>query len=619
MTFLIAWLLWSLLYNNYLGGYWLWPLAVLTPDSWRGTYAFVVAAYAWYGLVILALVTFFGRIGHWGELLRRIWAGLRGAGASTGIAPRTPPPLLPDTDPALFPDLRADAPDVADRLAAELRAGRMNDVDHARITHAWRAGRGRADIAADVRAHGAAACPHGSKARDLPARTAPHDLLLRQVRLGTGVDGERTPHDYRGAGIALDPGVLGTSALVVGPSGSGKSRNVVRPVVESMCLQALAGQATIIAVTSGPPVLPDDAFDVIVRVGDPSSTHGLDLYAETEDPDEAGAILAEALVGDLTETLPGGDSRRAATALSQLIGPYRAIHARFPDVPELRDLLDGTDALAELRSALQAKGLTAQLRELDAYQRQVGSAQDVSGLLASRIALLDRPDFAGFFTAASEAGTPDRRMYSLRILDRPVRVRIDLPERAHAEAARILARLVLAQFTECATARRDRNVFAALVLDDAAQTVSPQILRGLQRLPASNSGVLLTLRTLDDVPERLRTALLGVVGCRIACAGVTAWDAKPFSEVWGTEWVETRTVTDRQLVADEPMTKVVHGLRRLVTGRHVTAQSVTVRREQRQRWSASDLANELPARHAVVSVTTVTGERTPPILTKLGR
>jgi len=84
-----------------------------------------------------------------------------------------------------------------------------------------------------------------------------------------------------------------------------------------------------------------------------------------------------------------------------------------------------------------------------------------------------------------------------------------------------------------------------------------------------------------------------------------------------SEWVETRTITNRQLVSDEPMTRVMHRLRKMVTGRYVSAESVTVRQEQRQRWSASELANELPPGHAVLSMTTVRGERTPPVLTNL--
>ena len=47
--------------------------------------------------------------------------------------------------------------------------------------------------------------------------------------------------------------------------------------------------------------------------------------------------------------------------------------------------------------------------------------------------------------------------------------------------------------------------------------------------------------------------------------------------MWGKEWVETRDVTNRQIVSDEPLTRVMHAVRRLVTGKAVTAESVTVR------------------------------------------
>ena len=247
-----------------------------------------------------------------------------------------------------------------------------------------------------------------------------------------------------------------------------------------------------------------------------------------------GVDAPEALTGDLAASLPGGDSRRAAIALAQLLGPFRAVHDRFPSVPELRELLEGSaEAVAALRSALAAApGQQAQARELDARERQSGRPGDVGPLLADRIALLDRPAFAGFFgTSRSAAG--ESRPFSLRSLEHPLRVRIDLPERGHAEASRMLARLVLAQFTESAVARADRSLFACLVLDDASHTISADALRGLQRLRSANAGAVLTLRTLDDVPEPLRASLLGAVGCRMAFAGVTTWDGARFAEVWG--------------------------------------------------------------------------------------
>ncbi|WAP58608.1 ATP-binding protein [Streptomyces sp. S465] len=617
---LCGWLVWSLLWNGYLGGYWLWPLALLTPDSWAetGNMAYVIATYTYYGVFLCAIAVIFGRVGHWSEVWRRYIAPLfrrawdepaPGAGGAVG----------PEGDPVEWPHLRAaGAHSAADRLAAEARAGAMNDVDQARIEYAWqsvRAGRNSlASFTDTVLRHGAASYGHPSGARDLPVRTARHDLVAHQVRLGTAADDRRNPYQHRGVGIALDPEVLGTSLLAVGPPGSGKTGRMVRPVVESLCLQALAGQVAVVAVgAAGAGLGADEAFDVVVKIGRSDSVYDLDLYGGTTDPDEAAGILAEALIGDMAASLPGGDSRRAATALAQLLGPYRAAHGRFPSVPDLRELLDGSKtAINALREALDEAGERAQARELEARVRQSGAPGDVGALLADRIALLDRPAFAEFFTTDG-----DRRPFSLRALEHPLRVRIDLPERGHAEASRMLARLVLAQFTECAVGRADRSLFACLVLDDASHTITPEALRGIQRLRSAHAGAVLTLRTLDDVPEALRSALLGAVGCRMACAGVTTWDGARFAEVWGTEWVETRDVTDRQIIAEEPFTKVLHFIRKVVTGKAVTTQSVTVRTVERERWSASELAHAVPAGHAVLSVTSVRGESGPPVLVDL--
>ncbi|WNE99182.1 ATP-binding protein [Streptomyces luomodiensis] len=622
IALLCTWLLWSLITKGYLGPYWLWPLKLLNSEDWfnrngdADTLKWIANGYETLWFLIIAAI--FSRVGHWSEVWRRYIAPLfrrawdepaPGAGGAVG----------PEGDPVEWPHLRAaGAHSAADRLAAEARAGAMNDVDQARIEYAWqsvRAGRNSfASFTDTVLRHGAASYGHPSGARDLPVRTARHDLVAHQVRLGTAADDRRNPYQHRGVGIALDPEVLGTSLLAVGPPGSGKTGRMVRPVVESLCLQALAGQVAVVAVgAAGAGLGADEAFDVVVKIGRSDSVYDLDLYGGTTDPDEAAGILAEALIGDMAASLPGGDSRRAATALAQLLGPYRAAHGRFPSVPDLRELLDGSKtAINALREALDEAGERAQARELEARVRQSGAPGDVGALLADRIALLDRPAFAEFFTTDG-----DRRPFSLRALEHPLRVRIDLPERGHAEASRMLARLVLAQFTECAVGRADRSLFACLVLDDASHTITPEALRGIQRLRSAHAGAVLTLRTLDDVPEALRSALLGAVGCRMACAGVTTWDGARFAEVWGTEWVETRDVTDRQIIAEEPFTKVLHFIRKVVTGKAVTTQSVTVRTVERERWSASELAHAVPAGHAVLSVTSVRGESGPPVLVDL--
>ncbi|MER7729288.1 ATP-binding protein [Streptomyces erythrochromogenes] len=607
-------LLWSLLWNGYLGGFWLWPLYMFTPDSWAGTLPSVVASYVWYSIVAILLTVGFGRLGRWPELVGRLLRS-RAVRPLHSAEPDRPEPGG-EGDPVRWPQLRgAGLVEAADRLEGEAGGGRMNDVDYTRIRRAWdsvRVDPSRMRAFADaVRDKGAGACVHPSGDRDLPVRAARHDLLARQVLLGTVEDGVRNPYARRGTSLALDPDVLGTSLLAVGPSGTGKTQRLVRPVVESLALQALAGQAAVVAVgAAGAQLGPDAAYDVVVRIGDPASVYDLDLYGGATDPDEAATLLAEAFVGDV----PGIDVRRAATALAQLLGPFRTAYGRFPAVPELRELLDQVPAAFDaLRRELAADGAQhAMLRELDARTRQHGAHGDPGPALADRVALLDRPAFAGFFDTTGQG-----RPFSLRALEHPIRVRVDLPERGHADASRMLARLLLAQFNAAAAARADRSLFAFLAFDDASHTLTAETVRGVQRLRSAHAGVLLTLRSLDDVPEALRTPLLGAVGCRMAFSGVTTWDGKRFAEAWGTEWVETRDVTHRTVFADQPLTRAIHAFRKLVTGKAVTTDAVTVRQVERERWSASDLAHAVPPGHAVLSLTSVKGERAAPLLVRL--
>ncbi|WP_041819218.1 hypothetical protein [Streptomyces davaonensis] len=617
IAFLVGWLVWSLLWNGYLGGWWVLPLELFTPDSWRENNDRVGNAILWYSyytLIAFAIMIAVARLGRWGEVWRRYGPRAWPRRAAQAVRPPTP-----EQDPAEWPQLRAaGAVDAAERLAGEARAGGMRDVDHARITRAWQGVRsGRHSLATFTGAvlkDGAAACLHPSGERDLPTRLSRHDLVTGQVRLGTTADDTRNPYAYRGTGLALGPELLGTSLLAVGPAGAGKTGTVVRPLAESLCLHALAGRAAVVVVgAAGAGLGPAEAYDVVVRIGNPESVYDLDLYGGTTDPDEAAAVLAEALVGDLADPHPGNDSRRSTTVLAQLLGPFRAVHGRFPSVPELRQLLDGAPGpLAALRTALEGSGQESLLRELDARERQLAHPGDVGSVLADRVALLDRPAFAGFFDTSGQS-----RPFSLKALDHPVRVRIDLPARGHAEASRMLARLVLAQFTASVAVREDRSLFACLIIDDATGVVTPEAVRGIQRLRSGNAGAVLTLRTLDDVPRPLRGPLLGAAGCRMALSGLTPWDGQDFAEVWGKEWTEARDITDRQIIAETPAGKALHAVRRVITGKAPTARAVTVRQVERERWSASELAHAVPPGHAVLSLTSVRGEHAPPLLVDL--
>lgn len=633
LALLVGLLVWSMIMNGYIPAM-SWVYAVI-PTSWawggdsHSQFVATLVNYSVYLVLAAPVLYVAGRAGRWPEVWRRhcfplVHRFTGGAGEEAPArgklktAAQRTAPASPE-DPVAWPEVRrAGETAAADLLASETQSGSMNDVDYVRIQRFWQSVRaGRVplpDFTGEVLQSGAAARLHPSGVRDLPARVARHDLITGQVRLGTAADAKRNPYTHRGAGLALEPGLLGTSLLAVGPSGAGKTSRIIRPVVEALCLQALTGRSAVVAVGSdGAGLGGDDAYDVVIRPGSPESGHDLDLYSGTTDPDEAASVLAEAFVGDD----PEADTRRAATALAQLIGPFRVAHGRFPSVPELRELIDGVPvAVAALRSACEASDAQeagAALRELDARERQSGRPGDPGAVLADRIAFLDRPAFAGSFDTRGRS-----RLFSMRALEHPLRVRVDLPERGHAEASRLLARLLLAQFTASVLARSDRSRFAALVLDDAAHTLTAGSVREIQRLRTANAGVVLGLRTLDDVPERLRTAALGAVGCRVALAGLSTWDGEVFAQSWGRDWVETEDVTHTPDFRGGLVTRWVRGIRTVFTGQRTTMKSVTVRTVQRERWSASDLANDLPPGHAVLSFMTVRGERTPPVLAKLG-
>ncbi|MCD0486369.1 ATP-binding protein [Streptacidiphilus sp. ASG 303] len=599
---------------------WVLRLDRLPADGLASPYVLVQAALQIAMLAVLVRV--FGRMGRWPEVWRR-YAAPALARLVTHEPPEAAAPDAPGTPGAYRLDpwegMRvAGAEAGVARLDEEVRRGAVGDVDYVRIRRAWEgvvADPGRLPaFAQEAAARGAAACAHPSAARDLPRR-AEHDLLAGQVRLGTVQDVPKNPADHRGAGFALDPALLGTSLLAVGPAGTGKTGLLVRPVAEALCLQALTGTACAVVVGAADADLgPDAAYDVVVAPGDPDSPYGLDLYGAAPSADEAAARLADALLPD--ELALRAETARAA--VQQVVGPFQAAFGRGPGVQELRDLLLGEPAAWEgLREALRAGGRLEEHRhDLQHRERQHGRADDPGTLLADRLALLDRPAFAGCFNGSGDAPA-SRPLYAVRALDHPLRVRVKLPEHTHPEAARMLARLVVGQFVQAAAGRRDRSLFAGLVVDDAAAAVDGHTVRGLQRMRGARAGALLALRSLADLPEGLRAPLFGAVGCRAAFPGIAPWDGRLFAEAWGTVWVQEKAVTHAPDTSGGLLRRTARAFRGLLAGAPVQTESVTTRSVERQLWSPSDLAHSLPAGHAVVSLATVEGRQVPPLLVDL--
>jgi hypothetical protein len=215
----------------------------------------------------------------------------------------------------------------------------------------------------------------------------------------------------------------------------------------------------------------------------------------------------------------------------------------------------------------------------------------------------------------------------MRQINRPTRVRIALPEGSSPQAASILARLAIAQFVQVVAAPdADRGIFKGLIVDEAGRFVDEYVVQGLQRARAANAGIVLLAQSMSQFPEHLRSAVFTGTGCKAVFAGVEPQDARYFAEYWGTVWSAQTTVTtgsrnrtDRGTNSAPPEKRRAKPVLQVITGNASVEnyRSVATQAVERPVWSVSEIINDVPTGHALVSLSTPDGLRTPPVLVNL--
>lgn len=482
----------------------------------------------------------------------------------------------------------------------------VTDVDRARIVHALDLAADSPDLAArlagEIRARGGLAALHSSGLRDLPVpRQAVHNVAEGQLRLGRVVPDPRNHPPTATGDLGIDHDVLRTSLLVLGPTGAGKTRGFAVPIVEHLSLTTLANKSSVVVIDpKGDDFAYEGWFDVTVDAEDP--TCGFSLFGGSTDPDEAADRLASALLPATAADDPSGDADAARNAVHAALAPLHAALGRWPTVPELlRALRADAASVDAIAAALRGHPEADRLIELLALRRaQAIGTRDPAAGAVQRLGLLDRPALRRLFDHPARA-------FSMREINSPTRVRIVLPEARYPEVARVLARLVVAQFVQVVTAPdTNRGIFKGLVVDEAGRFVDEYVARGVQRVRSGNAGLVLLAQSLGEFPPAVAHAVFGSAGCRAVLGGVHPADAALFSTAWGEAATYETTVSFSETTTRgaDP-----HG----PGGATTSGRAMSVRRVDAARWSVSDLVSDLAPGRAVVSLSRSDGRRVGPV------
>lgn len=506
--------------------------------------------------------------------------------------------------------IRASHSELAEHLDELANGADFGDVDRARIAHSI--ARARHDPAelerladAVLREHGAALV-HPSHQRNLPEpRFALHNLLAGQVRLGEVVPDHRSDYEVVGD-FGLDLDVLRTSLLVIGPPGSGKTRGIAIPVVEHLSLAALTGKASMVVVDpKSTDFAYDGWFDVTIDPLNPSC--GFSLFGGSRTADVAADRLASALLPPRVTDDKAYFIDASKNALYACLEPFHVAYERWPTVPELLGLLRAEQSAVDgVKSRLKGPGAKELKALLDTRRSQIQRTADPAASLVERFALLDRPSLRKLLDHPGPT-------FQMHDLNRPVRVRVSLPEAEYPDASRILARLVVSQFVQItSSSEADRSIFKCLVIDEAGRFVDDYVARGVQKLRSNNAGLVLLTQTMTDFPPDVRATVFGSTGCKAVFGGIDPADADIFSRWFGDQYV-TETTINRSATSG-----VRYDQYGSADGRTESQTAgYSARRIERARWTVSDIITGVPPAHALMSLARSNGARVGPVLVNL--
>jgi len=140
--------------------------------------------------------------------------------------------------------------------------------------------------------------------------------------------------------------------------------------------------------------------------------------------------------------------------------------------------------------------------------------------------------------------------------------------------------------------------------------------------------LILLTQSLGDFPIELLSTVFSATGCKAVFAGINPRDAEYFADYYGKQWVEELTLS-RATGSSESHSRTGRSSSRSPAGyastwhghQHSDGTSeqagAAVRQVERYVWSPSEIINDIPAGHALVSLARPDGVRVPATLVNL--
>lgn len=451
------------------------------------------------------------------------------------------------------------------------------------------------------------------------ARPRPRTILCRrnpetlQVRLGHIVPDQRSDPRVNGS-FALDPHVLRTSMLIIGPPGSGKTTTVGRPLVEHFGLVSLEEKgSTVVIDPKGEDYTGDGWFDEEIDMLHPRV--GFDLYGGSNDPGLAADQLASTILPTGVSADKEFFDHAARNALAFCLEPFHLAYGRLPTIPELLAVLTfDRETIERINTNLKGKPNASQARGLLKRRetQMTRTKQDPAASAIEALTLLDRPVFRNLFEHKG-------RRFAMSQINQPTRVRVILAEAEYPDASKLFARLVIAQFLTATSSATTTNkeIFKILIFDEAGDKVTEKLTRAIRIVRSYNAGVVLAAQSLHDFPRELWKSIFASTGCKLVFGNGDPDDAEYFSRRFGDRIVPEYTISHSQSegVSYGPLSRIFGFFSAFFSGNFSksTNRGVSVKLTTKRRWSESDVINGLNAGECLAVVASYDGRSIGPI------